>query len=416
MRVVLLDSGYEYFDPLSLTRPTFEMSMGLGSLREEILKLVDPSDVILVTRPHLIEYLKDRSNLKVFPSLGEVLDEGPVLLLDGRGRGVKKVLEIADNWDRDILIVDSKGRPLGIYLARGLRDVDVPDLSSILPALRERGREVKREPCEGAELIVSPWDLLPRLDEVMNHVHQPPLMSDVEGDVETGAVILGERILIEKGAYVEAGARLDARSGWILIEKGAYVEAGARLDGPVHVGEGSVIYSCSRVSSSYIGPVCRVGGEVEGTVIEGYTNKHHHGFIGHSYLGEWVNLGAGTTNSDLKNTYGTVRVWLGGRRVDTGRMKYGVLIGDMVKTAIGTMIYAGRKIGVSSHVYGTVRRDVPSFTIWREGGTNEELSLEKALEIQERMMKRRGMELSRSLRSLIERVFHLTKGERESLG
>jgi len=165
-----------------------------------------------------------------------------------------------------------------------------------------------------------------------------------------------------------------------------------------------------------IGPVCRIGGEVEESIIHGYSNKYHDGFLGHAYVGEWVNLGALTTNSDLKNTYGTVRV--GPEKVDTGRQKVGAFIADFVKTSVGTLLYTGKRVGVASHLHGLIAEDVPSFTIYAKslGVEPVELEPESALKTLERMMARRGLSPTNAVRRLLERVFYITEREKLQAG
>jgi hypothetical protein len=161
-----------------------------------------------------------------------------------------------------------------------------------------------------------------------------------------------------------------------------------------------------------------VGGELEETIVQGYTNKYHLGFLGHAYVGEWVNLGAATTNSDLKNTYGNVQVMAGGKRVDTGSTKVGCFIGDHVKASIGTQIYTGKTLGVGSHVHGFVTDDVPSFTIWAKslGAKPTELEFQSIIKTQERVLSRRGVKQTKEDVELLKNLFKLTAGERKKAG
>jgi bifunctional N-acetylglucosamine-1-phosphate-uridyltransferase/glucosamine-1-phosphate-acetyltransferase GlmU-like protein len=161
-----------------------------------------------------------------------------------------------------------------------------------------------------------------------------------------------------------------------------------------------------------------VGGEVENTILQGFSNKYHTGFIGHSIIGEWVNLGAGTVNSDLKNTYGKVKIKIDKKRVDTGSSKVGCFIGDHAKTSIGTQLYTGIKIGVAAHAHGFVTEDVPSFTIWAEslGAKNVELILQSAIETQKRVFARRGVKQTREDIQLLETLFKITVKDRKEVG
>ena len=161
------------------------------------------------------------------------------------------------------------------------------------------------------------------------------MTAGVRGEVHPlAALIEPGRIQVESGARVDALAVLDAREGPIRIGAGAWVRAHTVVTGPCAVGEHTQLLG-GFISRSSFGPECRVAGEVEDCVWQGYGNKRHHGFVGHSVIGEWVNLGALTTTSDLKNNYGPVRVWVEGREVDSGTPKVGALIGAHVKTGIG---------------------------------------------------------------------------------
>ena len=162
---------------------------------------------------------------------------------------------------------------------------------------------------------------------------------------------------------------------------------------------------------------CNVGGHVQNSIIMPFTNKAHHGYVGDSYVGSFVNLGAGSTFSNLKNTYGNVRLTVAGKKVDSGMLKLGPVIGDMAKLSIGSLVYAGKSVGVGSHVSGLASTDVPSFTYFDSArGPGVELLLESTVETQRRMMERRGMTLGRAEERLMRRVFALTSKERRRAG
>jgi hypothetical protein len=161
-----------------------------------------------------------------------------------------------------------------------------------------------------------------------------------------------------------------------------------------------------KISGCSIGAVCRVGGEVEETIIQGYTNKYHAGFLGHSYVGEWVNFGAMTTNSDLKNNYTPVKVAVNGKEIDTGSLKVGSFIGDFTKTAIGTLLNTGINIGISCNLVSdslVVDKEIPDFT-WYSMRHKMEYSMAKALDTIERTMARREKKLTAALRKRLEEV------------
>lgn len=209
------------------------------------------------------------------------------------------------------------------------------------------------------------------------------------------AVVLGD------GARLEPGCALDTSEGPIWIDRGATVRAFTRLAGPSYVGPGSTILG-GAVGPVSTGPVCRIRGEIAESVCLGYTNKQHDGHIGHAYLGRWVNLGAETTNSDLKNNYGTVGLWTPRGEEDTGAIKMGCLLGDHVKTGIGLLLNTGTVVGAGSNLWEALLppRFVPPFS-WGHGSDLVEYRLDKFLQVAERAMARRQVALSDSMRALL---------------
>jgi glucose-1-phosphate thymidylyltransferase len=163
-----------------------------------------------------------------------------------------------------------------------------------------------------------------------------------------------------------------------------------------------------------IGHTTKIGGEVEASVIEPYTNKQHHGFLGHSYLGSWINLGAGTCNSDLKNTYGMVNVEHQGERIATGMQFVGCVIGDYSKSAINTSIFTGKTIGVCSMLYGFVISNVASFVNYaRLFGQVAELPPDVMVATQRRMFQRRNVEQRPCDIQLLHDMYELSHEERQ---
>lgn len=223
--------------------------------------------------------------------------------------------------------------------------------------------------------------------------------------VPPGSIVLGDPALVLcHGAAVEPGVVFDTRGGPVVLERGVEVRHGARLEGPLYVGERSRILGGHHRYSVY-GPRCNVNGEVSNTVFLGYANKSHDGFLGHSVLGHWVNLGAGTTTSNLKNTYGTVNLELGGARIPTDRQFLGSLIGDHAKTAIGTLLSTGTVIGAGANVFGAVQppRDVPPFA-WGATG-DARLTEEGFLKVAERVMPRRDVAFTTERRASLQATY-----------
>jgi len=222
--------------------------------------------------------------------------------------------------------------------------------------------------------------------------------------IPDASVVIGDpHDVVLLGAHVEPGVVFDVRHGAIVLEQHTYVRAGTRLEGPLYVGPGCELLG-STVAWSALGPRCKVRGELTSSVFFGYANKAHDGFVGHSVIGRWANLGAGTTTSNLKNTYGLVRLESGGDRLETGRQFLGSLIGDHAKTAIGTLFPTGTVVGVGANVFGTasVPKHVPPFA-WGLGA--ERQTLEGFLTTAGRVMPRRSVEVNDDVAAALEAAY-----------
>ena len=231
------------------------------------------------------------------------------------------------------------------------------------------------------------------------------------------AVLHPERVSVEPGARIDPFAVLDARAGPIRIGPKAIVASHTVVTGPCVVGAGTQLLG-GAVGRSTIGPECRIAGEVEESIWQGYSSKRHHGFVGHSVIGEWVNLGALTTTSDLKNNYGQVRVRVDGREEQSGVSKIGSFIGAHVKTGIGTLLPTGASIGVGANLFGGGRfapKHVPAFAWW-DGQRFDEHRLDAVLATARIVMARRGRELGSADEELLRALFEATTGEREAAG
>jgi UDP-N-acetylglucosamine diphosphorylase/glucosamine-1-phosphate N-acetyltransferase len=212
---------------------------------------------------------------------------------------------------------------------------------------------------------------------------------------------------------VDPFAVLDARGGPILVGRDAVVQSHSVVEGPCVIGAGSQVLG-GVVRRSTVGPQCRLAGEVEDTVWQGWANKRHHGFVGHSLVGEWVNLGALTTTSDLKNNYGPVRVWAAGRERESGSNKVGSIVGAHVKTGIGTLLPTGCSIGVASNLFGGGRfapKRVPAFAWW-DGCRVLEHRLDPCLATAAVVLGRRGLVLGEAERSALRELFAAGAAER----
>ena len=291
--------------------------------------------------------------------------------------------------------IAAPGIAAGGDFERFLRELDAPEY-----------------PCD-ARLLQWPWQLVEwNAAAIADDLAGVP--AERAGEVHASAVLLEPaRIAIGRNAVIDPLVVLDARGGPIRIGVNARIAPHTVVIGPCVVGDGTQLLG-GVIGRSTIGPECRLAGEIEECVWQGWANKRHHGFVGHSVIGEWVNLGALTTTSDLKNNYGAVRVRVDGRDVDSGATKVGAAIGAHVKTGIGTLLPTGAVVGVGANLFGGgafAPKSVPAFGWW-DGERMIEHRLESFLGTARIAMSRRGRELTPELARRLEALFAATAKER----
>lgn len=211
-------------------------------------------------------------------------------------------------------------------------------------------------------------------------------------DFKKGKKQIKKGVFVGKNVTIEPYVFFDSSKGMIIIGDKTQIKGGAVLRGPLLIGEN-----------------CKIGGEIQHSIFENFSNKQHYGYVGYSYIGSWVNIGGGTSIATLKNSYNSVK--MGG--IDTGAQFLGAILGDYVKTAINTSIFCGKIIGESAHLYGMVTEDVPAFTSHVSAGVMYELPLEIAEKIQKAMMKRRGLNFLAKDHKNFEKLFSETASGRK---
>lgn len=347
MKLFLVDDARaRKWSPFAETRPAGELRFGALLLRERVERWWGmPCSGYLADgetgAPWPVGFDEPGSP----PVLSEAPLEDGTLLWLGRAAPALNAVR-PDLPSRQIILFSMGGAVAGVWIpaAALLEDGRPPELGEAAPA----GIEAREVP---GWLLGSPWDLVSR--------NAAALASDLEilhprdaGAVAPGVHRVGSAPLsLAPDVEVGPGVILDTRDGPIRLDDGVVVEGPARLRGPLHLAEGCRVLG-GHISRTAAGPQCRLRGEVDTAVLLGFGNKAHDGYLGHALVGRWVNLGALTTNSDLKNDYGPVRVDLPGGSVDTGLMKVGAFLGDHVKTGIGTLLNTGSVIGAGSNVFG----------------------------------------------------------------
>ncbi len=281
--------------------------------------------------------------------------------------------------------------PLQGYIYPVAKEADVKLASNVRPALLGEVLDTIKDgeaAYEDGQFVVAKGDGLIK-KEVHGFLIKGPweLQKSLLGNAPDRSSVMPE---------LPPNVSIDEKKGPVIIDRDVLVDDFVKIEGPTIISSGSRVSSFTRISGSYIGIRCRVGGEVERSIIDGYSNKPHYGFLGDSYVGMYVNIGAGATTSNLKNTYGTVRVNVDGFQLDTGEAKVGAFIGDYSRISINTSIMAGRIIGPASYVSGNVDSDVPPFMFY-----GAPIDLERFIEQAERFLKRRGLSLSSSVKEVI---------------
>ena len=395
------DARARAWSPFATTRPAGELLFGCLLLRERAEKFWGVQCAGQLVDPALTGFDEVGSP----PVLGEAPSPSaePVIFFSSRA-----VPDLAATPPSDApakLVID--GQTVGWMVADaeaqlGERDFLDPESATLeAPLVELPGR-----------VLAGPWDLMAGSGaQVCQDV--PAIFPESRFTLPDGVHCSGaERISVGSGVRLEAGVHLDATDGPIRLSDDVQVLAFSRLAGPAFVGPGTQLLGGAFQDVS-IGPVCKVRGEMASSVALGYSNKAHDGYLGHSYVGRWVNLGALTTNSDLKNNYSNVRVPTAEGLVDTGLMKVGCLIGDHAKTGIGTLLSTGSVVGAGSNLFGGLMspRYVPPFT-WGWGDTLEEYDLDRFIEVVERAMGRRDMPLTDGARTLLTNAWERTRSDR----
>jgi len=403
------DKKAENFYPFTLTRPIYMLRCGITTLEEKISSISLEGEICLFCRKYLFGVTSQKiEKVKVNPL--KDLKEKNLLFVNGR----LLFLEERINLEGKEEIGVKKGEIVYARLnKKTLNKLSFNDPDKIENVLYQAKQIVKVKEIE-ANLLEYPSDIIKWNSYALIKDFGRKKERGVKGKIAKGACLINpEKIYIGKNSTIEPGVILNAKEGPIYIDEEVKVNPPTVINGPCYVGRGTIIDGAKIRQGCSIGPVCRISGEIEESVFQGYVNKHHDGFIGHSYIGEWVNFGALTTTSDLKNTYGSVKVFIKGKEVDTKQIKIGSFIGDYTKTGIGTLIDTGSVIGVASNIFGggITPKFIPSFSWGGEDGFVEN-RLDKAIEVARIVMERRGVKQTEEDRDLLKKVYQLTKKER----
>jgi len=415
--VIEFDDYLNYY-PISITKPLWEIRAGLFSFKERIEIFFhergEVSKILFFTRKNLESlYLEKYSDISI-NNYDALIEEDEILFLNSTIYPIDKLLALEKNSS-----LYSNKKFLAAKVDTSFLTANTDKFSSYKNLTAFISEKIDNVKCFENykfsnnylwEIIALNGDFIREDFNFLSEKNQNNIKKDV--------TIVGNKNLcfIEDDVQIDPLVVFDVSKGPIVVKKGTVINSFSRIEGPAFIGENCIILGAKIREGTSIGNFCRVGGEVEDSIIYGYSNKYHDGFIGHAYIGEWVNLGAMTTNSDLKNNYKTVKVYIPEKRINTGLTKVGALIGDFTKASIGTLINTGTSIGVGAMLVfdgGLTPHNIPCFSWFVKSSINNKEWVEDFIDSGRTAMGRRGVKLTPVHESFLRELYLLTSNLRE---
>lgn len=410
MKIIIFeDSQYNDFFPITLTRPVWDIRCGLFTIHQRYATLFPsqfPDSIYFYTRHHLeaivhIQYPHLHINEPVKINHSEEL-----LFINAR------VIypELSDIQNNTIYMHND------IPVLAKVQEATIPPFTTTEDVQNFLQDKTQKANYNGY-VLTSLWELIDKNGDIITQdfkfIKKPGGHNSV--------TILGDssQIIVEDDVTIEPYVVIDCTKGPVYIGKGCSIKSFTRIEGPCAIGDNTIVLQAKVREGCSIGPWCRIGGEVEECIFQGFANKYHEGFIGHSYIGSWVNLGALTTNSDLKNNYTTVKLLIGEEKINTGLLKVGCFIGDYTMTSIGTLINTGTVMGPGCmviHNGAITPKFIPPFSWYIDGKIVDLPSEDKFFATCKTMMSRRNVAYTAEHRTLLEEVRGQTKVYRKGIG
>ncbi len=400
-------------EPLTLTRPVFDLLCGLTSLGARQFRYFAAHRHGAIVRPHLADVCR------LGPAPAAINDPGwlragPTVLVNGRWLPPDAGPVRAETTDSPCVGLVDDEVAYAVVGPDHLADCSPDTIDDCLAAWKTA---LPQRPA-GGRLFRHLWEIVAHNGEqILRDWESRPGGNERQTMPSSSLAIIGPatRLAVDADARVEPMVVADTTGGPVVVERGAVVAAFTRLEGPCCVGPGTQVLGAKVRAGTTLGPGCRIGGEVETSIVQGHSNKYHDGFLGHAYVGEWVNLGAGTHNSDLRNDYGEVSVTVNGRLVRTGQNKVGCFLGDHTKTGLGTLLNTGTNAGAFCNLLpsGLLPRSLPSFCSWWNGALTANGEIERLLQTAAEVMRRRGRALTDTHAALYRTLFEQTAVQRQ---
>ena len=400
------DSGYNNLLPMAYVRPVYDLFCGMVSLQEKLIRNFPQASITLHTRSVLEKVVRDRYPDCLVNEFPAGLEE--ILFINGRSLLNSKT-ELNKLGKNQSFIINDKvvaARLSGAELTIPIETVQ----NGITIDLDETA--IERQKVDGV-LVEYIWDLIQANGDQIRSDFTFAIQGRGDAVIDDGTIINDENVFIDKTAKIMPHVVVDGSNGPVFIDRDVVIQPHVYVQGPVYIGPSVLIKAGAQIySGSSIAEGCKIGGEVNNSIILPWSNKAHGGYLGSSYVGSWVNIGAGTNNSNLKNNYGAVKVTVDGEAIDTGLQFMGLIMGDHSKCGINTTFNTGTSIGINCNLYGSVihEKHIPSFTWGSAVGGYTTYKLEKALSVNKIVMLRRKKSLKRNDEELLRNVFQLTTG------
>jgi UDP-N-acetylglucosamine diphosphorylase/glucosamine-1-phosphate N-acetyltransferase len=402
------DGGVLDLEPLTLTRPVFDLLCGLTSLAEKQARSLTANSAGRWVRPLLADVCRRHASGPVNDAAW--LRAAPTVLVNGRWLPPFAAAPplpgpcVGLSHD-EIAYVALDAERLASCSMEEL-DESLATWKATLPHREAGGRMFRHL-----------WEIVHFNGVQIERDWRALTVSRPRTGSSPAVVGPAERLWVDPSARIDPFVIADVTGGPIVIDREAVVQAFSRLEGPCYIGPRTQVHGAKIRAGTSLGPDCRIGGEVEASIVLGCSNKYHDGFLGHAYVGEWVNLGAGASNSDLRNDYGEVSVAVQGRWTPTGQTKVGCFLGDHVKAGLGTLLNTGSNIGVFCNLLpgGLLPRCVPSFASWWNAALVDRADLDALVQTAAVVMSRRGRELTPAHETLYRALFEQSAAMRRQV-
>ena len=396
------DDMLENFHPLTLTRPVYDLRIGIFTLGEKWLRALQSRDEVCGP---IREHLRG-----VFDECKIEINSSEILWINPRFIPSKVLIDKVEKLETCTGLLSESGSLIAAkadqalhkkWMKEGLNSNDLKTTTLNKSSLIE---------------VKNIWELFQlngnQIKQDISWMNTSSFIENIEVAFPHATFFNPDKIYIEEGANIEPGAILIAENGPVFIGKNAHIMAGSIVRGASAICKNSVVKMGAKIyEDTTVGPVCKVGGEISNVIFHSYSNKAHDGYAGNSVFGQWCNLGADTNTSNLKNNYSTVKVrdWHTNKMMDTGQQFIGTIMGDHSKTGINSMLNTGTLCGVCCNLFSDdyPPKYVPSFS-WVSGNNIVPYHFEKAIEAMEKMMQRRAVDLTPSYKKMMRAIFRST--------